>query len=120
MKIAVTYENGLVFQHFGKTEEFAIYEFDHDLKLVSKKVTGTMGTSHGALAPFLASLGVDAVICGGLGLPMKEKLVASGIQVFGGVSGNADEAAAALVSGELAFDPMAAENHGDCHHHHEA
>lgn len=68
MKIAVTYENGLVFQHFGKTEEFAIYEFDHDLKLVSKKVTGTMGTSHGALAPFLASLGVDAVICGGLGL----------------------------------------------------
>lgn len=28
MKIAVTYENGQVFQHFGHTENFKIYEID--------------------------------------------------------------------------------------------
>lgn len=26
MKIAVTYENGMIFQHFGHTEQFKIYE----------------------------------------------------------------------------------------------
>ena len=26
MKIAVTYDNGTIFQHFGKTETFKVYE----------------------------------------------------------------------------------------------
>jgi hypothetical protein len=29
MKIAVTYENGMIFQHFGHTEQFKIYETEN-------------------------------------------------------------------------------------------
>ena len=66
MKMAVTYENGEIFRHFGKTEHFKIYEIE-DGKVISAEVIGTGGTGHEALADFLAAQGVAAVICGGLG-----------------------------------------------------
>ena len=53
MKIAVTYDNGNVFQHFGKTENFKVYEVE-DNKVVSSEVIGSNGTGHGALAGLLA------------------------------------------------------------------
>ena len=49
MKIAVTYENGQVFQHFGHTEQFKIYEAAEG-KVVSARVVETGGSGHGALA----------------------------------------------------------------------
>ena len=66
MKIAVTYENGQVFQHFGHTEQFKIYEAAEG-KVVSARVVETGGSGHGALAGFLRGLGVDTLICGGIG-----------------------------------------------------
>ena len=65
MRIAVTYENGEVFQHFGKTEMFKLYEVSGG-EVVSTDVIGTDGTGHEALAGFLADKGVDVVICGGM------------------------------------------------------
>ena len=65
MKIAVTYENGQVFQHFGHTEQFKIYEAAEG-KVVSARVVETGGSGHGALAGFLRGLGVDTLICGGI------------------------------------------------------
>lgn len=53
MKIAVTYDNGNVFQHFGKTENFKVYEVE-DNKVVSSEVISSNGTGHGALAGLLA------------------------------------------------------------------
>lgn len=64
MKIAVTYDNGNVFQHFGKTENFKVYEVE-DNKVVSSEVIGSNGTGHGALAGLLAEQGIDVLICGG-------------------------------------------------------
>jgi len=52
MKIAVTYENEMVFQHFGHTAQFKIYEVEED-KIISSAVVDTLGSGHGALAGFL-------------------------------------------------------------------
>lgn len=113
MKIAVTYENGQVFQHFGHTEQFKIYEAAEG-KVVSARVVETGGSGHGALAGFLRGLGVDTLICGGIGGGARMALDAAGIRLYGGVQGSADEAARALAEGRLTFDPDA---HCDHHDH---
>ena len=115
MKIAVTYEKGDVFQHFGHSRQFKIYEAENG-KIVSAQVVDTDGSGHGALAGFLRDRGVDALICGGIG-GAQAALREIGIQVYGGVSGGADEAAAALAGGELVFDPdVHCDHHGEHHH----
>ena len=89
MKIAVTYENGEIFQHFGHTEAFKIYDIA-DGKVVSAEVVDTNGSGHGALAGFLVAHGVDTLICGGIGGGAQNALAQAGIRLFGGVSGNPD------------------------------
>ena len=112
MKIAVTYEYGEVFQHFGHTEQFKLYEIDDDGKLISSEIVGTDGTGHEAIAGFLAGKGVDVVICGGIGGGAEAALAEAGIGLCAGASGNADEAVAAYLLGTL-------ENTGaNCDHHH--
>ena len=98
MKIAVTYENGQIFQHFGHTAQFKLYEVE-DGKIVYSEVVDTMGSGHGALAGMLAALRVDAVICGGIGGGARMALSVFGIKIYGGVQGSADAAAAALAAG---------------------
>ena len=117
MKIAVTYENGQVFQHFGHTEQFKVYEAQ-DGKVVSEKVVSTNGSGHGALAGFLRAENVDTLICGGIGGGAKQALAMAGIRLFGGVQGDADAAVQALLRGELSFDPDAVCLHHDAHHGH--
>lgn len=111
MRIAVTYENGDIFQHFGHTEQFKIYDAE-DGKIVNDKVIGTDGNGHGALAGFLASQNVDVLICGGIGGGAKSALAEAGIKLYGGATGSADAAAAALAAGKLSYDPEA-----QCHDH---
>ena len=105
MKIAVTYENGLVFQHFGRTEQFKIYD---TADMNGACVVSTNGTGHSALAGFLQERGVQALICGGISGGAMAALHAAGIKVYGGVSGSADEAAAQLAAGTLVYDPTTA------------
>ena len=57
MKIAVTYENGQVFQHFGHTEQFKVYEVENG-QVSDAKVVDTNGSGHGALAGMLQELEV--------------------------------------------------------------
>ena len=115
MKIAVTYENGQIFQHFGHTEQFKIYDVQ-DGRIHNSEVVKTNGSGHGALAGMLSSLGVDVLICGGIGGGAQMALARAGIKLYGGVSGNADKAAEALVSGELRYDPDAKCDHHEHHH----
>lgn len=117
MKVAVTYENGTVFQHFGHTEQFKVYEVI-DGAVVKAQVVGTNGSGHGALAGFLSANGVDVLICGGIGGGAQMALASAGIKLYGGVSGNADDAVKALLVGTLAYDPDARCDHHD--HEHEA
>ncbi len=118
MKIAVTYENGQIFQHFGHTEEFKVYEVEEG-KVIASEVVSTNGSGHGALAEILQELGVQVLICGGIGGGAQMALASVGIQLFGGVVGDADEAVAALLAGSLAFNPNVQCNHHGEHHHHE-
>ena len=112
MNIAVTYENGQVFQHFGHTEQFKLYHADNGV-ITDSRIVDTNGSGHSALAGFLRSLGADALICGGIGGGARTALNEAGIRIFAGVSGDADQAAARLLDGTLAFDPDAS-----CQHHH--
>lgn len=113
-KIAVTYENGEIFQHFGRTPQFLIYEFYDDGYRTS--VVDTNGTGHGALAGFLKDLDVDTVICGGVGQGMLMNLQSMGISCYGGVQGSAEEAVEKFIRGELEYDP---DVHCDCDHDHD-
>ena len=100
MKIAVTYENGQVFQHFGHTEQFKVYEVE-DGKVVSSLVTGSDGSGHEALAVLLADKAVDVLICGGIGGGAQAALLEQGIELCAGASGDADAAVEAYLRGEL-------------------
>ena len=116
MKIAATYENGQIFQHFGHSEQFKIYTVERDV-IVNSEVVPTNGSGHGALAGFLQSHGVNALICGGIGGGARTALEQGGIRLYGGVSGSADQAVADLLAGTLAFNPDASCTHHDSQAH---
>ena len=92
MKIAVPYENGMIFQHFGRTEAFKLYEAQEG-RILSSAVVETQGVGHGALAGMLRELGVEALICGGVGMGARQALEAAGSALYGGVTGDAAAAA---------------------------
>lgn len=117
MKVAVTYENGEVFQHFGRTPQFQVYDVE-DGKVVSSEVVDTNGTGHGALAGFLERLGAEVLICGGIGGGAQMALSESGIRLFAGASGDAEEAVKAFLVGALPENGEATCDHHD-HEHHE-
>ena len=123
MKIAVTYENGEIFQHFGHTEQFKIYEVE-DGKVTSSAVRSTNGQGHGALAGLLGEIGADTLICGGIGGGARKALQEAGIDLYAGVSGDADKAVESLLAGTLVQNTEATCDHhghehhgGDCGHH---
>lgn len=111
MKVAVTYDNGEVFQHFGHTENFKIYNIE-DKTIIDANVVNTMGSGHGALAGFLVENEVDTLICGGIGGGARNALAEAGITLYGGVSGNADDAVKALIDRNLGYNPNV-----KCSHH---
>ena len=117
MKIAVTYENGNVFPHFGHTEQFKLYSIE-DGKITDTQILDTAGSGHGALAGLLSGEKVDTLICGGIGAGAQAALADAGIRLYGGVSGSADEAVNRLIAGDLVFDPdVHCDHHGEGHHH---
>jgi len=111
MRIAVTYENGQIFQHFGKTEQFKIYEVV-DNKVIASQIIPTEGNGHGSVAKFLKTQNVDTVICGGIGGGAKEGLDEAGIKLYGGANGEADLAVENLLKNELEYNPKV-----ECNHH---
>lgn len=115
MRIAVTYENGQVFQHFGHTERFKVYDVENG-KVTVATLINTNGSGHGALADILKKGHVDTLICGGIGGGARRALNEAGINLYGGVSGNTDQVVESLLNGTLNFDPdVVCEHHGQHH-----
>lgn len=112
MKIAVTYDNGNIFQHFGKTEFFKVYEVENN-QVISSEVISSNGAGHGALAELLGNQSVDLLICGGIGGGAQTALAEAGIEVCSGVQGDVDQAVEAYLKGELVSAGV------NCDHHHE-
>lgn len=115
MRVGVTYENGQIFQHFGHTEQFKVYEIA-DGKIVSSEIVDTNGSGHGALAGVLNTLNVDVLICGGIGGGAQMALASVGIKLYGGVTGDADQAVEAFLAGKLEFNPDVRCDHHDHEH----
>lgn len=118
MRIATTFENGRIFEHFGHTEQIKLYDID-GTAVLSSKVVNTNGSGHGALVQFLKDHKVDALICGGIGQGAKNALMQEGIQLYGGVAGEADEAVKALLENRLQYSGDVTCNHhehGHAHH----
>ena len=113
MKLAITYDNGQVFQHFGKTQQFKIYDIQEG-KVGPSLVTGTGGQGHGALAGLLRALGISVLICGGIGPGAQEALKSLVITVIPGITGDVDQAAQDFVDGKLVPNTEAL-----CNHHHD-
>ena len=113
MKIAVTYDNGNVFQHIGRTEFFKVYEVE-DNKVISSEVIGSNGVGHGALAGLLSEQSVDVLICGGIGGGAQAALAEAGVELCAGAEGDADQAVEAYLKGELVSTGANCD-----HHHHE-
>ena len=114
MRIAVTYENGEVFQHFGHTETFKIYDVE-DGRIISSELIGSNGSGHGALAGLLEGRNIDVLICGGIGGGAQAALAECGIELCAGASGNADEAVEAYLRGELVNTGANCNHHGEGH-----
>ena len=112
MKIAVTYDNGNIFQHFGKTEFFKVYEVENN-QVISSEVISSNGAGHGALAELLGNQSVDLLICGGIGGGAQTALADAGVEVCSGVQGDVDQAVEAYLKGELVSAGV------NCDHHHE-
>ena len=112
MKIAVPFANGEVFQHFGHTENFKLYEIEAD-QIVASEIISTNGSGHDALASFLANLSVNVLLCGGIGDGAQAALSAAGIEICSGVQGDADAAVNAFLNGELVSEGV------NCDHHHD-
>lgn len=115
MKLAVTYDNGQIFQHFGRTEHFKIYEIE-DGRVINTEIIDTNGSGHGLLAGILMQHGVNALICGGIGGGAQTALRDAGIELLGGVSGTADEAVAAYLAQQLVYDANVRCSHHDHQH----
>ncbi len=115
MRIAVTYENGMIFQHFGHTEQFKVYDIEGG-KVTQSQVVSTNGSGHGALAGVLQALQADVLICGGIGGGAQMALASLGVKLYGGVSGSTDAAVEALLNGVLEFNPNVRCSHHDHEH----
>ena len=118
MRIAVTYEDGMVFQHFGHTEQFKLYDVENG-QVTAAQVVDTNGQGHGALAGFLTAAQVDVLLCGGIGGGAQAALAQAGIQLFGGVTGPADKAVADYLAGTLHYVPGIRCDHHDHGHDHD-
>ena len=115
MKLAVTYDNGQIFQHFGHTEEFKVYTIENN-EIKESHILSSNGVGHGALATLLQEEDISTLICGGIGGGAQNALAQAGITLYGGVQGSADEAVNAFLAGKLAYDPAVhCDHHGHGH-----
>jgi len=110
MKIAVTYDNGNVFQHFGRTETFKVYEVENG-EVVDEKIVGSEGAGHEALAGLLADKGIDVLICGGCGAGAQAALAEAGVELLSGAEGNCDAVVDAYLRGDLTSKGVTCDHH---------
>lgn len=112
MKLAVTFEKGRVFPHFGRTAQFKVYTVENG-KILTASVLDAGGVGHEALAGLLKENGIDVLLCGGMGQGAKAALDEAGILAVSGAEGDADEAVEMYLAGELKSAGV------NCDHHEE-
>ena len=99
-RIAVPYDEGNIFQHFGKSAAFKIYTIENNT-VTGQEIVETGGITHEELGIWMLQHSVNAVLCGNIGPGAQGALAAAGIQVLAGINGGADEAVGLLLKGDL-------------------
>lgn len=117
MIIAVAYDNGNINQHFGKSKYMKIYETDENKDIQRVHIESMGSHTHHGIAGYIKEMGVEAVICGGLGQGAVDSLEGAGIKIYAGNSGNADMAVIKFLKGELEQNSNANCDHHHDHHH---
>ena len=121
MRIAVPFDNGQIFPHFGKSECFKIYDTTSVFVLKSELVeTAETAHAHSSLAAFLTEKDVQVVICGGIGEGAIAALAEAGIQALTGAQGEADEIEKACLKNEIKLNTQSTCGHscsGEEHPH---
>lgn len=115
MRVAIPYENGEIFQHFGHTEKFKVYDIENGV-INNSTIIETQGEGHGAIAGFLQTNEVDVLICGGIGDGAVKALLSANIDIYAGARGLADDFANAFTEGKLV---SASEPTCNCSGHHD-
>ena len=113
MKIAIPYQNGQVFPHFGHAPQFRFYTIESGM-ILHTEVVETAGSGHSAVTAFLMRGGVDTLICGSIGAGAQTAVAGANIRLYAGVSGDADKAVLALLAGKLVHDPTAVDPYRTC------
>ncbi len=103
MKVAIAYENGEIYPHFGHCNTFALYNYYGETTAECEKVLldSSACQGHSAMAELMRRNGVDAVMAGNMGSEARAALLSMGIVPVVGYSGHADTAADLLVTGQL-------------------
>jgi predicted Fe-Mo cluster-binding NifX family protein len=110
IKIAVASDNGMVTEHFGHCEGFEVFDAENN-QIVKGETIANPGHRPGFLPNFLADLGVNVIISGGMGMGAVEIFNERNIEVVIGAKGSAREAAEAYLQGSLKSSGSA------CHEH---
>jgi predicted Fe-Mo cluster-binding NifX family protein len=101
MKVAIPCtDQDETFQHFGHAEQFAIYEYTEG-EYVDRKVFATKCRGHEEIAKLMRYLGINIVVCGGIGDGAIAALMKHKILIYAGAEGNIDQAYYALVNNRL-------------------
>ena len=102
MRVAVSYKDGEIFEHFGHCQCFAIYEYGDSVDDCTKTLVDCSDRhGHKAMADLMREQQVDAVISGSMGSEARSLLLSYSIVPVAGYCGHADTAADRLVTGQL-------------------
>ncbi|MDI6892308.1 MAG: NifB/NifX family molybdenum-iron cluster-binding protein [Actinomycetota bacterium] len=109
LKIAIAVQGSEVSPHFGRCERYLIIEIEGG-EVKRQRVIPNPGHRPGFLPGYLAEMGVEAIIAGGMGPRAKDLFAKQGIEVITGVTGELDEALNRFLAGNLEV------GQNTCHH----
>ena len=112
MRVAITYDDGNVFMHYGKTREFIIFEIENN-EIKNEFILPCGEYSHHTLADLLSINNVDVLICGGCGGHAIESLEAKNIKIYNGACGDVHNVIKQYINEELTFNGA---TECGCHH----
>ena len=115
MRIALTYQNGNIYEHFGHTKQLKIYDIENK-NIKTENIIDVNEKGHGALVALLLDNFVDVLICGGIGDGAKEALKKANIKLYGGVYGNADSIVNDFINGKLKYNENVQCSHHESYH----
>ncbi len=93
MRIAVAYDNGLIYPHFSRSPRFKIYDFA-GRQLIGTHIVQGWRIFGGSMADLIKELDVHLLICDNIGFGTRIVLAACGVEIRDRMTGDADRAVA--------------------------